>query len=130
MCNIFLHVILTLFIFIIGQLHILLRKKTSFRDPDQFSDEEMQSLVRMTKKQFLEYSMSMLGATKKKGDMSIFGETLLFLIKMCHNPSFRLLSIMFSMASKTSAIRIFYRFLIHHFKFNTAIPALIDEMVN
>ena len=58
-------------LFFPGEVDIILRKKSAFRDPLQFSDREIQCLARLTKKQLIDFAMSSKGATLKKGELSL-----------------------------------------------------------
>ena len=110
-----------------GAVHPELLKKTVFREPLLMNEECFNVYCRMSKEQFINFSMTNVPALTKRGELNVYAETLLFLIKICHGTPFQALAKMFSFKNHTSASRIFYRILAHQYMNNVSIPVLINE---
>ena len=98
-----------------------------FRKPWFFLDETIQHLVRLTKRQFFDLVLSSVGARERRSssDLNIFAETFLFLLKLCHQLSFQVISELFALKNKCISSDVFYRYLVHHYRTCCNIPSVI-----
>ena len=100
-----------------------------FREPWKFSDREIQNLIKLTKDQFFALVLTCVGAENRHSRLSIFGQCFLLMIKLCHNDSFDKISALFGLKSHQNAADVFYRQLVHQYRTNCNIPAIITNAV-
>ena len=98
-----------------------------FRKPWFFTNGTIQHLIRRTKQQFFTIVLASVGARERRSrsNLNIFAECFLFLMKLCHQLSFQVLSELFALKDKSIASTIFYRHLVHQYRTNSNIPAII-----
>ena len=85
-----------------------------FRKPWLMTDNHIQILIRISKKQFLELVPSCVGSRSRSGELNEFAECFLILYKLCHNPSFEHIAVLFGLKTHKVAARIFYQQTVHH----------------
>ena len=102
-----------------------MKQSSFFRRPWLFTDEQTQTLIRVSKKEFFEIVKTSAGSRKRAGDLNHFAQCFLFLYKLCHNPSFHQIRVLFGLSSSNLASRTFYFQLIHQFLNNCNIPMVI-----
>ena len=108
-----------------------MKHSSCFRRPWLYSDEQIQNLIRISKKDFFLLVNSSIGSRKRKGDLNVFAECFLLLYKLCHNPSFHHVASLFGLSSSQIAFNVFYSQLIHQFQTNCNVPLVIkDDCVN
>jgi hypothetical protein len=111
-----------------GAKNIKQRQAASyFREPWKFTDEEIQNLVRCTKRQFFELVLTCVGAQYRSSGLNIFGQCFLMLYKLCHQVSFVNIGTLFGLKHAQIASDVFYRHLLHQYKTNCNIPAIIHN---
>ena len=98
-----------------------------FRNPLRFNNADFESLIKMTKKQFLAFVPKCVGAKKRKCSLSIFAQTFLLLFKLTHDVSYKAISTVFSLVGSDVARSLFWDFLVHQFTTNCNIPAIISN---
>ena len=107
------------------------KKASYFREPWKLSDADIQIYLRMTKNQFFKLALTCTGAKSKSSELNIFAECFLMCLKLSHQISFRFLASLFCLNSPQLASSIFYRQLVHQYKFNCNIPCIVsDNQVN
>ena len=85
----------------------------------------------MTKNQFFKLALTCTRAKSKSSELNIFAECFLMCLKLSHQISFRFLASLFCLNSPQLASSIFYRQLVHQYKFNCNIPCIVsDNQVN
>ena len=102
-----------------------MKQSSFFRRPWLFNDEQTQTLIRVSKMEFFEIVKTSAGSRKRAGDLNHFAHCFLFLYKLCHNPSFHQIRVLFGLSSSNLASRTFYFQLIHQFLNNCNIPMVI-----
>ena len=100
-----------------------------FRQPWQFPDDSIQALTRHTKQQFFDLVQTCRGAHAKSSKLNEYAECLLFVMKLCHQVSFHVISVLFALPSKGSTSDVFYRQLSHQYRTNSNIPSIIQNGV-
>ena len=98
-----------------------------FCQPWKFSDAEIQSLIKLTKKQFFDLVLTCVGAEIRHSRLSIFSQCFLMMFKLCHDDSFNKISAVFGLKSPQHAADMFYRHLVHQYRTNCNIPAIIAD---
>ena len=98
-----------------------------FREPWKYTDSDIQTLVRCTKKQFFHLALTCDGAQLRNSNLNVFGRCFLMLYKLCHQVSFAILATLSGMKHSKVASDIFYRHLLHQYKFNCNIPKVIHN---
>ena len=96
-----------------------------FRHPWKYSDEEIQNILRLTKKQFFKLVLTCVGAHQRSSSLNIFAECFLMQFKLCHNDSFYKIASLFCLNTHNDASNVFYRQLTHQYLTNCNIPAII-----
>ena len=104
-----------------------IRAASFFRKPWLYQEDQIQNLVRMTKKQFFNLVLTCVGAKHRASELNTFAECFLLLFKLCHNSSFRQISTLFGLNSHQVAANAFYRQLVHQYLTNCNIPLIIQN---
>ena len=113
-----------------GARNIQQRQASSYyRKPWKFTNDEIQNLIRMTKGQFFKLVLTCVGAQVKKSGLNIFAQCFLMLLKLVHQISFATIATNFALTSSKVASDVFYRMLLHQYKTNCNIPAVLHNDV-
>ena len=100
-------------------------RNTMFRRPWEFSPESIRSMTRHQKTEFFSFVESSIGSRQRSGELSLWAESLMFLLKICHDTPYDLLATLFSV-EKATAHNVVYRQLLHHYKNNMTIPCILQ----
>ena len=117
----------------LGSRSLVQRRAASyFNEPWKFTDDEIQSLVKVTKHDFLKLVISCLGAKiRSHGNLNIFACCFLFLYKLTNQVSYDMLATLFCLPNVSSAFDAFHQQVLHQFRFNCNIPNIIfNDKVN
>ena len=117
------------FIKLAGQIDNERAKMNRYRHPWQFSNEELQSHCHLNKENFFDFVYTLRGVVRRRGELNVFGMSLLFLMKINKGTSFQELTTNFALKDKAKAelaSKIFKRVLTFHIKYVCNIPAVVD----
>ena len=75
--------------------------------------------------------MSCVGAQTRASGLNVFAQCFLLLYKMCHQVSFANIATLFGIPSAQGASNVFYRTLLHQYRYFCNIPSVIfNNQVN
>lgn len=98
-----------------------------FRFPWQFSSKDLENHCHLKKHQFFDFVLKMSAlTTSRASDLNIFAQCLLYLRKLNKRTPFSVLATDCALSDHRAASKIFRRVLVHHFKTNVNIPAVLD----
>ena len=109
----------------LGSVNSARAKNTMFRRPWEFSDRSIRNMTRHQKTEFFSFVESSIGSRQRAGELSLFSESLMFLLKICHDLPYELLGTLFSVEASL-AHNIVYRQLLHHYRYNMNIPCILN----
>ena len=101
-------------------------QNTLFRFPWKFSNQAIRSMTRLTKVEYFQFVESSIGSRQRAGVLSLWAESLLFLMKVAHNTPYELLGTMFEVSTKVAHDAV-YRQLLHHYFHNLNIPQIVRQ---
>ena len=114
-----------------GTLSSAHAKNTMFRRPWEFHLNVIRSFTRMNKEEFFDFVESSIGSRVISGELNLFSESLMFLMKLSHDVPYEMLGGLFETAPQ-GAQRVVYRQLMHQYLHQTNIPNILqlDGSVN
>ncbi len=114
-----------------GTLSSAHAKNTMFRRPWEFHPSLIRSLTRMSKEEFFQFVESSIGSRTKPGELNLFSESLMMLMKLAHDVPYDMLGGLFGL-SPPGAQTVVYRQLMHQYLHQTNIPCILrpDGSVN
>ena len=109
----------------LGSVNSARAKNTMFRRPWEFSQKSIRSMTRHQKTEFFSFVESSIGSRQRAGELSLFAESLMFLLKICHDLPYEFLATLFRV-DPALAHDVVYRQLLHHYRNNMTIPCILN----